>query len=130
MNRRQLLLGGISGCAGLLAGCSSLSEQNQADEHKPEIEVFVTNALEESIQVTITASRGSTELFSHSYSLAPGKGDEARSFVGTPTEVHVSIQNSRNVTREYSVPAACESPELNVTIEPGDIMVTNGCVTS
>lgn len=130
MNRRQVLLGSLSGCAGLLAGCSSLVEQNSSQEHKPRLEVFVANALQESVQVTITAMRGSTEFFSHTYTLGPGKGDESESFVGTPTEVRVSIQNGRTVTREYSVPASCESPEANVTIEPDAIMVTNGCVTS
>lgn len=130
MDRRQILVGGMSGCAGILAGCASLVERDEPEEHKPQIEAFVVNALEESVQVTITASRGSTEFFSHSYTLAPGKGDESESFVGTPTEVNISIQNGREVAREYSVPASCESPELNITIEPDDIMVTNGCVTS
>lgn len=130
MNRRQVLLGGITGCVGLFAGCSSLVEQDQPKDHKPQLEVFVANALQESIRVTITASRGSTEFFTHTYTLAPGKGDESKSFVGTPTEVHVSIRNGRTVAREYSVPASCESPEVNVTIEPDTIMVTNGCVTS
>lgn len=94
------------------------------------MEVFVANALEESVRVTVTAFRGSTEFFSHSYSLGPGKGDESKSFVGTPTKVRVSIQNSRTVRRDYSVPVSCESPELNVTIESDEILVTNGCVTS
>ncbi|MFW5896438.1 MAG: hypothetical protein ACOCUA_03550 [archaeon] len=129
MNRRRTLVGGISGVAGVLAGCVSILERNQPGEHEPQLEVFVVNALEESVRVTITASRGSTEFFSQSYTLAPGKGDESKSFVGTPTEIHVSIQNGRDVTRAYSVPASCESPELNVTIEPDDVMVTNGCVT-
>lgn len=130
MNRRQVLLGGLSGCAGFLAGCSSVVEQNPSPEHKPRLEVFVANARQESVQVTITAMRGSTEFFSHTYTLGPGKGDESQSFVGTPTEIGVSIQNGRTVTREYSVPATCESPEVNVTIEPDTIMVTNGCVPS
>ena len=130
MNRRQLLLGGASGGAGVLAGCSSLLGGSGSTEHKPQLEVFVTNALDESVRVTVTASRGSTELFSGSYALAPGEGDESESFVGTPTEVRVSIQDGRSVTRTYSVPASCDSPELNVTIEPDEIMVTNGCATS
>lgn len=130
MHRRQLLLSSISGCAGVLAGCSSLYEQNQPREHKPKLEVFVTNALEASVRVTITAVRGSTEFFSGSYTLAPGEGDESQSFVGTPTEIHVSIRDGRTVTREYSVPATCDSPALNVTIEPDEILVTNGCVDS
>jgi hypothetical protein len=130
MNRRQLLRGGLSGCAGGLAGCSSIFGQNQPTEHKPQLEVFVTNAVEESVQVTITATRGSTEFFSHSYTLTPGEGDESKSFVGTPTEVQVSIQNGRTVSRDYSVPASCDSPELNVTIESDEIMVTNGCIPS
>lgn len=92
--------------------------------------MFVTNALQEPIRVTITAMRGSTEFFSDSYTLSPGDGDESKSFVGTPTKVHVSIQNGRSVTREYSVPVSCESPDLNVTIEPDEIRVTNGCVSS
>lgn len=99
-------------------------------EHKPQLEVFVTNDLQESVRVTISAIRGSTEFFSASYSLTPGEGDESEFFVGTPTKVRVSIQNGRTVTQEYSVPVSCESPELNVLIEPGDIMVTNGCVPS
>lgn len=127
MNRRKVLLGGISGCTAVLAGCSSLFEQNQPEEHKPQMEVFVTNALEESVQVTITASRGSTVYFNHSYTLAPGKGDESESLVGTPTEIRVAIQNGRTVTQDYSVPASCESPDVNITIEPDEIMVTNGC---
>lgn len=129
MNRRQMLLGSLSGCAGFLAGCSSLVGQNQPTEHKPQLEVFVTNALEKSVRVTITAIRDSAEFFNHTYTLGPGKGDESESFVGTPTEIRVSIENGRTVTREYSVPASCDSPELNVTIESGDIIVTNGCVT-
>lgn len=130
MNRRQTIVWGISGCAGFLAGCSSLFEQNRPEENKPQMEVFVVNALEESVRVTITAVRGSTEFFSRSYTLAPGKGDESKSFVGTPTEIRVSIQSGRTVTPDYSVPVSCESPELNVTIEPDEIVVTNGCVTS
>lgn len=130
MNRRQILLGGISGGIVLLTGCSSFADQNQSKEHKPQLEVFVTNGLQESVQVTITAMRSSTEFFSHTYTLGPGKGDESRSFVGTPTEIRVSIRNGREVTREYSAPASCESPEVNVTIESGSIRVSNGCVTS
>jgi hypothetical protein len=130
MNRREFLAGGIPVCAAVLAGCSSLLDQNQSERSKPRLEVFVANALEESVRVTVTAFRGSTEFFSHSYSLGPGKGDESKSFVGTPTKVRVSIQNSRTVRRDYSVPVSCESPELNVTIEPDEILVTNGCVTS
>jgi len=129
MNRRQLLLGGASGGAGVLAGCSSLLGENGATEHKPQLEVFVTNALDRSVRVTVTASRGSTEFFSGSYTLAPGEGDESESFVGTPTEVRVSVQDGRSVTRAYSVPASCGSPELNVTIESGEVMVTNGCAS-
>lgn len=129
MHRRQFLVSSLSGCVGLLAGCLSHRGQNQPAEHKPQLEVFVTNAFEESVQVTITAGRGSTEFFSDSYTLDSGEGDESKSFVGTPTEIHVSIQNGRTVSREYSVPASCESPELNVTIEPDHIRVTNGCVT-
>ena len=128
MDRRQFLLGGISGCSGLVAGCSS--PLGQPTEHEPQLEVFVTNAREESIRVTVTAVRGSTEFFGHSYTLTPGEGDESESFVGTPTEVRVSIRNGRTVTREYSVPVSCDSPELNVTIEPDEIMVTNGCVSA
>lgn len=124
------MFGGISGCAGLLAGCYSLVEQDESEEHKPQIEVFVVNALQDSIRVTVTASRGSTEFFNHSYTLAPDEGDESKSFVGTPTEIQISIQDGRDITRDYSVPASCDSPEVNVTIEPDDIMVTNGCVTS
>lgn len=130
MNRRQLLLGGFSGCIGVLAGCSSLFGQNQPTEHKSQREVFVANTLAESVRVTVTAIRGSTELFSRTYTLDPGKGDQSESFVGTPREIHVSIQNGRTVTREYFAPASCDSPELNVTIEPDEILVTNGCVTS
>jgi hypothetical protein len=91
--------------------------------------VFVTNALDESVRVTVTASRGPTEFFSGSYTLAPGEGDESESFVGTPTEVRVSVQDGRSVTRTYSVPASCDSPELNVTIELDEVMVTNGCAS-
>lgn len=120
----------MSGCAGVLAGCSSLFGHNQPEEPKPQLEVFIANALDESVRMSIAALRGSTELFSHSYSLGPGKGDESKSFVGTPTDVHVSLQNGRTVTREYSVPPSCEAQELNVTIEPDEILVTNGCVTS
>ena len=130
MKRREALLGGVSACAGILAGCSSIFGESLPEEPKPQLEVFVTNALEESVRVTITALRGSTEFFSHSYSLGPGKGDESNSFVGTPTEVRVSIRNGRTVMRKYSVPASCESPDLNVTIEPDEILVTHGCVTS
>ena len=130
MNRRKVLLGGIAGCVGILAGCSSIRSQNQPEEPKPQLEVYVANALEKSVRVTITALRGSTEFFSHSYTLGPGEGDESESFVGTPTVVTVAIQNSRTVTREYSVPPTCESPDLNITIEPDEISVTNGCVTS
>lgn len=130
MKRREALVGGISICAGALAGCSSIFGQNRPEEPKPQLEVFVANALEESIQVAITARRGSTEFFSHSYSLGPGKGDESESFVGTPTEVRVSIENGRTVTREYSIPVSCETPALNVTIESDEILVTNGCVAS
>jgi len=130
MNRRQFLLGGVSGCAGLFAGCSSLLERDRSSERKPKLEVFVTNALEESVRVTVTAVRDSTELFSHTYALDPGKGDESESFVGTPTEIEVSIQNGRSVVREFAVPASCDSPELNVTIQPDDVLVTNGCVTT
>jgi hypothetical protein len=124
------MLGGLFGCTGLLAGCFSLLEQDQSEGHKPQIEVFVVNALEESIQVTVTAIRGSTEFFTHSYTLTPDEGDESKSFVGTPTEIQISIQNGRDVTRDYSVPASCESPEVNVTIEADEIMVTNGCPAS
>lgn len=127
MNRRQLLLGGLSGIAGVMSGCSSLLGQNQPTQAKPQLEVFVTNALEESVRVTVTATRGSTEFFSNTYRLAPGEGDESDSFVGTPTGVQVSLQGGRTVTREYSVPASCNSPELNVTVEPDEILVTNGC---
>jgi hypothetical protein len=130
VNRREFLLGGISSCVGILAGCSSLIGHNQPAESKPQLEVFVANALEESVRVTVTALRGSTEMFSHSYSLGAGKGDESKSFVGTPMSVEVSIQDGRTVTREYSVPPECESPELNITIEPDEILVTNGCVSS
>ncbi|WP_436910359.1 hypothetical protein [Halosimplex marinum] len=90
----------------------------------------MANALDESVRVTVTALRGSSELFGHSYSLEPGKGDESKSFVGTPAKVRVSIQNGRTVTRDYSVPVSCESPEVNVTIEPDEILITNGCVSS
>lgn len=130
MIRRRVLLRGVTGCVGLLAGCSSLVEQNPPQGDKPQLEVFVVNSLQESVQVTVTAVRGSTEFFSHTYTLGPGKGDESELFVGTPTEIHVSIRDGRTVTREYSVPASCESPEVNVTIEPDSIMVTNGCTTS
>ena len=130
MNRRQFLRGGVSGCAGVLAGCSSTFGQDQPTEQKPQLEVFVTNALEESIQVTITATRGSTEFFSHSYTLTSSEGDESKSFVGSPTEVQVSIQNGRTISRDYSVPASCDYPELNVTIGPDEIIVTNGCTPS
>lgn len=130
MNRRQILVGAVSCCAGGLAGCASLFDQDDPDDHKPQLEVFVTNALERSIQVTITATRGSTVFFTQSYDLAPGEGDESQSFVGTPRDIRVSIQDGRTVTREYSIPASCDSPELNITIEPDDIMVTNGCVNS
>jgi hypothetical protein len=130
MYRRAVLAGGLSVGAGALAGCSSLLGQSQPQESKPQLEVFVANALEAEVRVTITARRGSTEFFSHTYSLGPGKGDESQSFVGTPTAVTVDIQNGRSVTREYSVPGSCESPELNVTIEPDEILVTNGCVNS
>ena len=127
MNRRQLLLGGASGGAGVLAGCSSLLGENGATEHKPQLEVFVTNALDRSVRVTVTASRGSTELFSGSYTLAPGEGDESESFVGTPTEVRVSIADGRSMTREFSTPEPCNSAELNVTVEADGVLVTNGC---
>ena len=130
MLRRRPLLRGVTGCVGLLAGCSSLVEQNPPPGDKPELEVFVTNALEESVRVIITAVRGSTEFFTHTYTLGPGKGDESKSFVGIPTEIQVSVHDGRTVTRAYSVPASCESPEVNVTIEPDSIMVTNGCTTS
>lgn len=130
MDRRQFLVGGLSVGAGTLAGCSSLLGRNESTDHKPQLEVFVTNALEESIRVTVTASRGSTDFFSHSYTLEPGEGDESESFVGTPTEVRVSMRDGRSVTREFAVPASCDSPELNVTIEADDVLVTNGCVTS
>ena len=113
----------------MLAGCSSLLGGEQSTGQKPQLEVFVTNALEEPVEVTVTATRGSTEFFSHSYSLAPGEGDESQSFVGTPTEVRVSIRDGRAVTRDFSVPASCDSPEVNVTLEPDEVMVTNGCVT-
>jgi hypothetical protein len=129
MYRRAVLAGGLSAAAGALAGCSSLLGQSQPEESKPQLEVFVANALEEDVGVTITALRGSTEFFSHTYSLGPGEGDESQSFVGTPTEVTVGIRNGRSVTREYSAPSSCESPELNVTIEPDEILVTNGCVS-
>lgn len=127
---RRAVLGGISGCVGLLAGCSSVLERADSRGHKPQLEVFVANARQESVRVTITASRGSTEFFSHTYALDPGHGDESESFVGTPTEIRVSIPNGRTVTREYSVPASCETPEVNVTIGPDTIEVTNGCVSS
>ena len=130
MNRRHVLLGGLSGCVGLLAGCSSLVEQNTPQGYKPRLEVFVANALQESVRVTITALRGSTELFSYTYTLDPGEGDESESFVDTPTEIHVSTRNGRTAMREYSIPKSCESPEVNVTIEPQTIMVTDGCVSS
>jgi hypothetical protein len=130
MDRRQVLVGGLSVCAGTLAGCSSLLGRNESTDRKPQLEVFVTNALDESVQVTVTASRGSTDFFSHSYTLAPGEGDESESFVGTSTEVRVSMRDGRTVTREFSVPASCDSPELNVTIEADEVLVTNGCVTS
>lgn len=130
MNRRQVLLGGLSGCVGFLAGCPSLGDQDSQRDHKPTLEVFVVNALDASVQVTVTASRGSTEFFSHTYTLDPGDGDESESFVGTPTDVHVSIRNGRTVSGDFSVPVSCESPELNVTIEPDDILVTNGCVSA
>lgn len=130
MYRRAVLAGGLSAGAGALAGCSSLLGNSQPEESKPQLEVFIANALEEDVGVTITARRGSTEFFSHTYSLGPGKGDESQSFVGTPTEVTVELRNGRSVTREYSVPSSCESPELNVTIEPDEIMVTNGCVSA
>ena len=129
MNRRQFLAGGISVGVGVLAGCPSPFGDESTD-HKPQLEVFVTNALDESVRVTVTASRGSTELLSESYTLAPGEGDESNSFVGTPTEVRVSVRDGRTVTREYSTPASCDSPELNVTVEPDEIPVTNGCVSS
>lgn len=130
MNRRQFLAGGISGGVGVLAGCPSPPGGDGSTGHKPQLEVFVTNALDKSVQVTVTASRGSTELLSESYTLAPGEGDESNSVVGTPTEVRVSVRDGRTVTREYSAPASCDSPELNVTVEPDEILVTNGCVSS
>jgi hypothetical protein len=94
------------------------------------MEVFVANALEESVQVAVTAFRRSTDLFTHEYTLAPKEGDQSKSFVGTPTEVRVSIEGGRTVTQAYSAPGACESPDLNVTIERGEILVTNGCPPS
>ena len=130
MNRREVLLGGLCGCIGGLAGCAVLNSEDASERSKPQPEVFVTNATQESLTLTVRALRGSTEFFSHTYTLAPGNGDESESFVGTPTEVYISIQNGRTVTREYSVPASCESPDVNVTIEPDAIMVTNGCTTS
>lgn len=130
MNRRQLLLGSLSGGAGVLAGCPSLLGQTRSTDGKPQLEVFVASGLDESVRVTITASRGSTEFFSDTYRLGPGEGDESKSFVGTPTEVRVSIQNGRAVTREFSIPESCDSPELNVTLEAEEIMVTNGCTSS
>jgi len=130
MHRRAVLIGGVSVGAGAFAGCSSLFGESQPADSKPQLEVFVANALEADIEVTISALRGSTEFFSHTYSLEPGTGDESQSFVGTPTEVTVDIKNGRSVTRDYSVPASCDSPELNVTIEPDEILVTNGCVPS
>ena len=128
MNRRQVLAGAGSGCIGVLAGCSSLLGGDQSTEQKPQLEVFVANALGESVEVTVTATRGSTEFFSHSYSLAPGEGDQSESFVGTPTEVRVSIRSGQTVTRDFSVPASCDSPDINVTLEPDEVLVTNGCV--
>ncbi|WP_168219976.1 hypothetical protein [Salarchaeum sp. JOR-1] len=82
------------------------------------------------MQVTITAMRGSTEFFSHTYTLNPGEGDESKSFVGTPAEIRVSIRNGRTAAREYSIPASCESPAVNVAIEADSISVSNGCDTS
>jgi hypothetical protein len=127
MDRREFLVGGLSAGAGILAGCSSLLGGDESTDHKPQLEVFVTNALDESAQVTVTASRGSTDFFNHSYTLAPGEGDESESFVGTPTEVRVSIADGRRVTREFSIPESCNSAELNVTIEADEVLVTNGC---
>lgn len=128
MRRRQVLLGGLSGGFGLLGGCSSLGDRTPSRGPKPQLEVFVANGRQESVRVTVTAVRGSTEFFSHTYQLTPGEGDESESFVGTPTELIVSIQHGSTVSREYSIPASCESPEVNVTIEPQIIRVTNGCV--
>lgn len=130
MNRRAVLVGSVTGCVGVLAGCVSFVGQNRPEDAKPQLEVFVANAIDEPVRVSITARRGSTAFFSHSYSLGPGEGDESESFGGTPTDVYVSIQHGRTVTRAYSVPPPCESPELNVTIEPDEILVTNGCVSS
>jgi len=127
---RRVFLGSVSGCVGVLAGCPSVLDGDGSRDHKPQLEVFVTNAREESVRVTVTAVRGSTEFFSHGYALEPGHGDESESFVGTPTEIRVSIRSGRTVTREYSVPATCESPEVNVTIGSDAIDVTNGCVSS
>ena len=130
MNRRKMLLGGLSGSVGVFAGCSGIFSRNQPEAHKPRLEVYVANDLDESVRVTITALRGSTEFFSHTYTLGPGKGDESESFVGSPTAVKVAIENGRTETQEFSVPPTCESPDLNITIKPGEILVTNGCVTS
>jgi hypothetical protein len=130
MNQRQLLFGSLPGWTGLLAGCSSLLGADRSTEHKPQLEVLVTNGIEESVQATITASQGSTELFSNTYQLEPGYGDESKSVVGTPTKTRVSLQNGRTVTSEYSAPRPCESPEINIRIQPDEITVNNGCITS
>jgi hypothetical protein len=47
MNRRQSLAGGISVGVGVLAGCPS-AFGDESTAHKPQLEVFVTNALDES----------------------------------------------------------------------------------
>lgn len=130
MYRRQALVAGITGYAGILAGCSVLFKQSQSEESKPQLDVFVANTLEESIQVTVAAFRGSTELFTHEYTLTPREGDESKSFVGTPTEIRVSVAGGRTVTRAYSPPASRESPGINVTIDPDEILVTNDCPPS
>ena len=130
MNRRRLLFGSLSGCLGLLAGCSAPFEDTSASQHEPRLEVSVVNALHEPVRATITATRGSTELFSQTYALAPAEGDESDSFVGTPTEIQVSVQDGRTVNRDYTVPPTCSDPELNVTIESDTTLVTNGCVQS
>jgi hypothetical protein len=130
MNRRQVLVSGLTGYAGILAGCSIPFERNRPEGSKPQLEVFVANTLEEQIQVTVAAFRGSSELFTHEYTLTPREGDESKSFVGTPTEIRVSIEGGRIVTRGYSLPPSCESPGVNVTIEPDEILVTNDCPPS
>lgn len=126
--RRSAIRASALALAGSVAGCGSLLGEQPSTPHEPELEVLVVNATDATIAVTVVAYRGDESVFEHTYHLGPGKADESEAVPEVPTAVEVDVRDGVRVQTDYSVPATCESPEVNVTVSPEEVDVDNGCV--